>query len=79
MKILVEILERDSTSKPYRVIQSKTVIISSIKNNTTIKLAKEKLAQLKLTLKTNQKIRVLEYHNDDKDDKNRKPCIILYD
>ena len=82
MKIIVEILQEkidDENRKNYEVIKSKTVIISNVKNTTTINEAKDKLLQLKSTLPSNQKIRVLEFHNDEFGDKNRKPCKILFE
>lgn len=83
MKIQVEILQKridpiDSMTEIWKVDNLKTFIISNIKNSTTIQEAKDKLTELKLTLAADQKIRVLEYHNDDSDN-NRKPCIILHE
>jgi len=84
MKIQVEILQShidpvDKKTVVWRVDKSRTLEISTVKNETTIQQAREKLQELKATLSPNQKIRVLEYHNDDPDSKDRKPCKILYE
>jgi len=78
MKLIIEILLKDERGD-FILDKSKTVFISNVNNSITLQKALDAMNKLKPTLKTNQKIRVLEYHNDDKDDKNRKPCIILYD
>lgn len=81
MKIIVEILNKKTDGKDitYVVDDKKTVIISSEKSNTTVNEAKGKLEELKGSLLPDQKIRVLEYHNDEFGDKDRQPCKILYE
>ncbi len=82
MSIIVEILiqELDALGEiVYKVDKAKIFEISTIKNATTIQQAKDKLLQLKSTLLPNQKIRVLEFHNEEFGDKNRKPCKILFE
>jgi len=78
MKILVELLEykqiMTSGEKDWIIQKSKTVEITS-KN---IIEAKEKFDQLKQTLPENQKLRIIEYHNDESDE-TRKPCKVLFE
>ena len=81
MKIQVEILKRynDEIGHTYWVVdKSKVIEISTVKNTLTIQHAKDKMGELKLLLSPDQKIRVLEYHNDDSDVL-RQPCKILYE
>lgn len=81
MKILVEILKNNKTGigDSWIVEKSKTITIDTKINMTTRKRAKDKLLQLKSTLAPDEKIRILEYHNDDFGDKNRKSCKILFE
>ena len=85
MKILVETLEsitkkdvdgNDSIS--WIVNKSKTIEFIDGDKITKISDATEKLNQLKLTLPANQKLRVLEYNNDEPDE-TRTPCKILFE
>lgn len=81
MKIQIEILNKstdDFGHIDWIVDKSRIVDISTEKNDTTIQQARTRLTELKSTLSANQKIRVLEYHNDDSD-QTRKPCKILYE
>lgn len=80
-RIIVEILEKSihyTGAIIWTVEKSKTVDMGQI-SNVNIQKAKDKLLQLKSSLQTNQKIRILKYHNDEFGDKNRKPCKILFE
>lgn len=82
MSIIIEILKRNVNALGdvgWIVQKSKTIEINTVINNTTKQRARAKLEELKSTLATDEKIRVLEYHNDDEDNKNRKPCKILFE
>lgn len=80
MKVLVEILEKVEKDDivGYRVIESKTIVISDKINQTTIDRAINRLEQLKPTLGLNEKIRVLEFHNDEPDE-TRVSCKVLFE
>ena len=78
-KILVEILKHQPDFNGWIVIDSKTVEISTTVNPATIQEGKGKLALLKPTLAPDEKIRVLEYHNDEPGDRNRKSCVVLFE
>jgi len=64
----IEVLEKTKDERNFKVV-------SRIKNNNK-KNSLELLENKKLTKKHNQKIRVVEYHNDDPD-KIRVPCKII--
>ncbi len=74
MKIQVEILEKKGMGYAVKTTEIMTVGDIATKINT----AKSRLDSLKLTLTVNQKIRVLEYHNDEPDE-TRQPCKILFE
>ena len=79
-KIIIEILDKDTSNGDvvsWIVAKSKTVDIGNVTEKNK-ELAKSKLLELKSTLTTNQKIRVLEYHNDDPDE-TRQGCKILFE
>ncbi len=80
MKIIVEILDKvtENGEIDWIVNKSKTIEFPDGNKATKISTAKEKLRQLKSTLPDNQKLRVLEYYNDDPD-KGRIPCKILFE
>jgi|APSaa5957512535_1039671.scaffolds.fasta_scaffold534594_1 hypothetical protein len=77
MKIIVEILSKNEFND-YVLDISKTIEFKTGDKATKISKAKTRLQELKSTLNSNQKIRVLEYHNDDSD-ATRTPCKILYE
>lgn len=82
MSIIIEILDETTNAfgdKSYVVIKSKTIEVSQIVNTINIQKAKDRLSQIKSTLPPTQKIRVLEYHNDEFGNKNRLPCKILFE
>ena len=81
MKIIIEILKEstDSTGqKNWAVEKSKIVNIGTKKDKKTLGIAKDKLQQLKLELAQDEKIRILEFHNDESDEI-RTPCKVLYE
>ena len=81
MIIQVEILNKSTNELGniiYNINKSKTFIVSTEKNSTTIQEAKDKLDELKSSLNMTQKIRVLEYHNDESDE-TRQPCKVLFE
>ncbi len=75
-KILVEILGKN-TEGFFTVEKSKTVNIGAVSQQNKQK-AIDRLNQLKSTLTVDEKIRVIEYHNDDPD-KTRTACKILFE
>lgn len=74
MKIQVEILEKRGMG--YAVKNTEIITIGD--RATKINTAKLKLETLKLNIPINQKIRVLEYHNDEPDE-TRTACKILFE
>lgn len=79
MKILVEILEKVERENidSWLVLKSKTLDFTELDKKEAFRKAKAKLIQVKDSLSNNQKIRILEYHNDEFDEV-RKPCKILF-
>lgn len=78
-KIIVEILVKQrSEIEAYKVDESRTITIDTKIDDSAKQRARTKLEELKANLSPNEKIRVIEYHNDDADE-NRKPCKILYE
>ena len=80
MKIQVEILNKviEDGVIDYIVDKSKTIEFNTGTYTTRVTDAKAKLDEVKVTLPDNQKIRVLEYRNDEPD-KTRRPCKILFE
>lgn len=79
MRILVEILENETTltGEGYVVDKLKTIIIGTDNDPSTVRQGRDRLGLLISTLSPTQKIRLLEYHNDEPGDRNRKPCKII--
>jgi len=80
MKVIVEILKKKQRvyGEAWVVQKSKTVQIDTIINEQVKQRAKTKLQELQSSLSTDEKIRVLEYHNDDSDNV-RTACKILFE
>lgn len=83
MKIQVEILRKtpyldNSMRFFYDIDESQTIVFTVGDKTQQIKDAKEKLLQLKDSLPTGDKIRILEFHNDEPDE-TRQPCKILFE
>lgn len=84
MKILVEVLKPyandgiDVDNPRLIVDKSKVFDFGSDLSQINIDRAKTKLRELRASLPTDHKLRVLEYHNDDPD-KGRTACKILFE
>jgi hypothetical protein len=75
MKIKVQVLEKNDMDS-FIVNNSKTIEFKTGTKSKKIQDAKDKVNDLKILKTPNQKIRIIEYHNDESDE-NRTPCIIL--
>ena len=78
-KLIIETLELVDcpaipNGKGYKIV--KTQEFSTNIDSITIDKAKTRINEIKSTLRQNQKVRILEYHNDE-DSENRKPCKII--
>ena len=81
MKIQVEILYKNIDNQGFEswiVDKSKVIVFTTGTKTQKISNAKSKLLELKKSLPENQKLRVLEYHNDESDE-TRQPCKILFE
>lgn len=81
MSILIQILHKHIGPEgeiSYVVSEDKTIEIGKGNNDNTKNQAMNKLDQIKSTLNIDEKIRVLEYHNDDSDE-SRQGCKVLYE
>lgn len=82
VKLLVEVLQKTITGLGdvgWIVEKARTLDFGTILTAEEKLRARTKMIELRSQLSSDYKIRVLEFHNDEFGDRNRKGCNILYE